>query len=215
MVVAYDGTDFNGFAPADPTRRAHRGRRARPRDRQGAAPRRGAHVRGSHRRGRARVGSGRELRVGARARRVAAAVGGQLDARARSGRAFVRDGAAPTSTLATARSGAGTGTRFSIGRCPTRSATASSGGSPSHSTSRALRLAADPFVGRARLLGVLPQGPRRLVADAARARVEVGRRGRRCAALRDLRQRVLLADGARHRRHARGGRDWASADPAR
>ena len=71
---------------------------------------------------------------------------------------------------------------------------------------RALRLAADPVRRRARLLRVLPQGPRRVVAHAARLRVALGRRGRRRAALRDPRQRVLLADGARHRRDAGGGR---------
>ena len=65
--------------------------------------------------------------------------------------------------------------------------------------------------GRARLRGVLPQGPRRFVADAAGARVALGRRRRRRASLRDPRERVLLADGARDRRHARGGRAPASA----
>ena len=59
---------------------------------------------------------------------------------------------------------------------------------------------------RARLRVVLPQGPRRIVAHAPGAGFALARRRRRRAALRDPRQLVLLADGARDRRHARRGR---------
>ena len=60
MVVAYDGTDFSGFAaqPNQPHVRTVGGVLGR-RDRQGAAASGRARVRGAHRRGRARVGSGR------------------------------------------------------------------------------------------------------------------------------------------------------------
>ena len=91
MVVAYDGTDFSGFA-ASPASRACAPSAACSAQAIGKVLRHDvrAHVRGPHRRGRARVGSGRELRVGARARPVAAAVGGQLDARSGGSRAVVR-----------------------------------------------------------------------------------------------------------------------------
>ena len=141
-LVAGDGEDGRGLrrhrlqrvrGPARPARGPHRRRGAGAGHRQGAPPRGGPHVRGPNRRGRARVGSGRELRVGARPRRVAAPVGGQLDARPRGGRAVVRDRRARL-RRGTARSGARTATRSSTGRFPIRSAIASSGGCPSRST---------------------------------------------------------------------------------
>ena len=116
-------------------------------------------MRGADRRGRARVGSGRELRVGARPRRVAAAVGGELDARARGGRAVVRDRRARVRRASRRPRGGGTATRSSTGRFPTRSAIGSCGGSPSRSTSRALRLAADPFVGEHDFASFCRKGP--------------------------------------------------------
>ena len=71
---------------------------------------------------------------------------------------------------------------------------------------RALRLAADPFVGEHDFASFCRKGPRGLDDDAHACSSRVGRRGRRRAALRDPRRRVLLADGARDRRHARRGR---------
>ena len=60
---------------------------------------------------------------------------------------------------ARSRRGGGTGTRSSTGPCPIRSATASCGGSPSRSTCAALRLAADPFIGEHDFAAFCRKGP--------------------------------------------------------
>ena len=135
MVVAYDGTDFSGFA-AQPNQRArtHRRRCAGGRDRQGVAPRGRAHVLGSYRRRSARVGSGRVVPVDPGLDPWRLGDGGHVDARSRDRRTVVRARRSRRSTRGTRPRGAGTGTRSSTGRCPTRSATGSRGGSPNHST---------------------------------------------------------------------------------
>ena len=206
MVVAYDGTDFSGFAAqsGQPGVRTVGGVLARV-DRQGPAPRRAARVRGPHRRGRACVGSGRELRVGAGPRPVAPAGRGHLDARSRGRHPFGR-ARRPAVRRPPLRHvahlplhdpqppGAGPVPRslHVVGPRPARPADAATRGRP-------LRR-------RARLRVVLSQGSGRLVDHAPRARVALGRRGRRRAPLRDPRQRVLLAARAVDRRHARRSR---------
>ena len=70
---------------------------------------------------------------------------------------------------------------------------------------RALRLAADPFVGEHDFASFCRKGPEGS-SLTARLGFAVVRRRRRRAPLRDPRRLVLLADGARHRRHARRGR---------
>ncbi len=71
---------------------------------------------------------------------------------------------------------------------------------------RALRLGADPFVGEHDFASFCRKGPEGSSTDAAHLRFPLGRRGRRRAALRDPRQRVLLAAGALGRRDAGRGR---------
>ena len=135
MVVAYDGTDFSRLrGAAEPAHVRTVGGVLGQAIAQGAAPRRRAHVRGAHRRRRARVGSGRVVPGAARARSVAAAVGGQRRCsgpRSSCGRA---SSSTRGSTRGTRRGGGSTATRSSTGRCPTRSATGSRGGCPSRST---------------------------------------------------------------------------------
>ena len=71
---------------------------------------------------------------------------------------------------------------------------------------RALRLAADPFVGEHDFASFCRKGPEGSSLTRARAGFTLARRRRRCASLRDPRLVVLLADGARHCRHVGGGR---------
>ena len=207
MVVAYDGTDFSGFAA----------QRVSPRCAPSAACSAQAigkvlrhdvraHLRGPHRRGRARVGPGRELRVGARARRVAAPVGGQLDARSRGGRAVVRDRRARLRRPA----------RRAVAALPLHDPQPAGARPVPRSlrvvgprTARPARAAARgrSVRRRARLRVVLPQGPGRIVDSRGACSIRAGTtRATACCATRSARRRSAGRWCARS-----SARSWRSA----
>ncbi len=169
-------------------------------------------MRGPDRRGCALLGPGRELPVGTGARPTPTPGGDHVDARAGGGDPLgrARESAVRCPALGPVaqlplhdpqpvRAGSVPRPFHVVGPGVTRPPGAALGG-------RSLRRGA-------RLRVVLPQGPTGVFDHAPGVRVEMGRRGRGRAAVRDPRQRVLLADGAFDRRNPRGSR--ARQAPAR
>ena len=136
LLVAYDGTDFHGFA-AQPEQRTVAGVLGDALAKVLRTPEARPHVRGSHRRRRARVGPGRRSVVagagsGIDVDRVARSLNGMLGPEivVRDAESWVARGSTP----AARPPGAPTGTRSSTGRCPTRSSPGTRGGCRNRST---------------------------------------------------------------------------------
>ena len=189
MVVAYDGTDFRGFAAQPNQRRAH--------GRRGARPARSARCCGTTSSSRARAAPTRACTRGARSCRSPSqpgldpwrlAAGGQRRCSARRSSCGRASSSTPGSTRGTPRTWRRY--RYTIVNRPVPDPFRDrfTWWIPEPLDLRALRLAADPFVGEHDFASFCRKGREGSTTMRTRARVVVGRRRRRRAALRDPRE---------------------------
>ncbi len=172
-----------------------------------------ARVRRAHRRRRARMGPGRELPVAADTGVDPARLQSAVNAPARARGRGARGRRSSTPDFDARRSARWRAYRYTIVNRPAPDPFLAryAWWVPEPLDLALLRLGADPFLGEHDFASVLPQGPRGFDDHAARPRIALARPRRRRAALRDPRHRVLLADGALDRRHARRRRDGQEA----